>query len=532
MRYLARAYLLALSLMAIFGLTSCASLAPEGPRSYTTALQNPDASAPLNRISRVSLEGASPGESGVRLVLGPSGLDARLALLRNARQTLDLQYYHLHNDVTGRLMLRELRDAAQRGVRVRLLLDDLYTDEIEALLGELGAYPNIEVRLFNPFPTRGSVRYRFAAALLDVARLNRRMHNKLFVADGVLAITGGRNLGDEYFMRSSQSNYFDYDALVAGPVVTQMGSLFDVYWNSEQVRGARGLLRPAGTPEALRRNFSLRVEGPDTPEPIRFLGLDRMGRASVAEELAAGRVAMVFGIAQAFADSPAKAWGELEYGRLPSGALLDSPRLLLTNEFRAARKEIRVSSPYFVPGQETLTNARNNVLRGVSVSLLTNSLASTDEPVVHTGYRRYRDNLLRAGVKIFELQPRLGQTLLLPGEVSTASLRLHTKAAVIDSEKMFIGSLNFDPRSQALNTEFGLFVHSSELAEQANLLFELLQREASYEVRLKDAEGRNLEWVRLENGAAVEVIDTEPGTDLWTRMKLYFQSIVIPESLL
>lgn len=531
MRSSAQAFLTALSLTAAL-LCGCASLPPEGARSYTVALRNPDPLARLYLIAQRSMEGAPAGTSGFRLVLGPSGLDARLALLRSARQSLDLQYYHLHNDATGRLVLRELRNAAERGVRVRLLLDDLYTEDLGALLNGLGAFPNVEIRLFNPFPTRGSIHQRFAAALHDVVRLNRRMHNKLFVADGMLAMTGGRNIGDEYFMRSTQANYFDFDALVAGPVVGQMGSLFDEYWNSDQVRTAESILLPTTAPESLRQAFRELVEGMDTPEPATFLGLDRMGAGPIGQEIAAGRIHMVFGVAQAFSDSPAKAGGDLVFARLPNGALLDSPRLLLTNEFRTARADIRVSSPYFVPGTATLANARANVLRGVRVSLLTNSLAATDEPVVHTGYRRYRDNLLRAGVRIYELQPHLGQSLLLPGEVPTASLRLHTKAAVIDGEKMFIGSLNFDPRSEALNTEFGLFVHSPELAAQAILLFELLQREASYEVRLRQGESRTLEWVRLNRGVAPEVIDVEPGTDLWTRIKLYLQSLLIPESLL
>lgn len=491
-----------------------------------------DAATPLDRIAHASLAGAEPGASGFRFLLGPGGLDVRLALLRSAKRSLDLQYYHLHNDSTGRLVLRELRNAAQRGVRVRLLLDDLYTDGLEPLLDGLGTYANVEIRLFNPFPTRGSVPSRFAAALLDFSRLNHRMHNKLFIADSVLAVTGGRNLGDEYFMRNAESNFFDYDVLVAGPVVPQMASLFDEYWNAEQVRTAASVLRPTQAPELLRRDFEARVDGADTPEPTPYRGLDRLGRAPVVDELMAGRVQMTYGSAQAFADSPAKAWGELEIGRLPSGALLDSSRLLLTTEFRSARREVWLSSPYLVPGPEALEGTRTNVRRGVRIRLITNSLAATDEPVVHTGYRRYRDNMLRAGVEIFELHPSLGQRLLLPGEVANAPLRLHTKAAVIDRERMFIGSVNFDPRSEALNTEFGVLIRSPELAAEALGLMELLQRGASYEVRLKKGTQRDLEWVWTDERDGTKVIDTEPGADLWTRMKLYIQSFVIPESLL
>ncbi len=518
-----------LAAMAIL-LSGCATLPAEGPRSYSTSIPASGPASQLDLISRSSLEGATAGQSGFRLVLGPAGLDARLLLIRGAQRSLDLQYYHLHDDATGRLVLRELRDAARRGVRVRLLLDDLYTQPLATLLNGIGAYANVEVRLFNPFPTRGTVPQRFLASFFDFRRLNHRMHNKLFIADGVLAIAGGRNIGDEYFMRGTQSNFFDYDVLAAGPVVPQMSSLFDEYWNTEHVRTAFSVLRPSDSPEASQKVFDTLLSEPDSqPNPIK--GKDRLGHGPIADELLNGRVYMTYGIAQAFADSPAKARGDLETGRLPSGALLDSSRLLLAAEFDRAQHEIWISSPYLVPGEQALIATREKTRRGVRMKLLTNALAATDEPVVHTGYRRYRDNLLRSGVQIFELHPSLGQKLLLPGEIAHTSLRLHTKAAVIDAQTTFLGSVNLDPRSDRINTEFGLLIQSPELAKQALALFKLISENASYEVRLKAETGRDLEWV-LRDGDATQVFDSEPGADLWTRMRLYIQSILIPESLL
>lgn len=513
-------------------LTGCSTLPDEGPRSYTTALVAQGPAAPLDHLAQASMEGAEPGESGFRMLLGPAGLDVRLALMRKAHRSLDLQYYHLHDDATGRLVLRALRDAAQRGVRVRLLLDDLYTDGLEPLLDGLGAYPHVEVRLFNPFPTRGSVAQRFAAALFDFGRLNRRMHNKMFVADGAMAIAGGRNLGDEYFLRSAQFNFFDYDVLIAGPVVPQMASLFDEYWNAPQIRTLASVQRAAQAPDMLRHNFDLRVGGADTPDPAPASGVDRQGRPVPNEELIAGRVSMVYGQAQAFADSPAKAWGDREFAQLHTGALLDNSRHLLRTEFQNARHDIAIASPYLVPGEQALAGARANIERGVKISLLTNSLAATDEPVVHTGYRRYRDNMLRAGLEIYELHPALGQQLLLPGEVPDTPLRLHSKATIIDQERLFIGSANFDPRSDALNTEFGIFIRSPALAAEAHSLLQLLQHKASYQVRLKEGSQRDLQWVRTDAQQGTEVLDHEPGADPWTRLKLYFQSVFIPESLL
>lgn len=479
------------------------------------------------------MEEADAGASGFRMLLGPEGLNARLVLLRNARQSLDLQYYHLHDDASGRLILRELRDAARRGVRVRLLLDDLYTGEIEGLLQGLDAYPHAEVRLFNPFPTRGSLVQRFAAALGEFPRLHRRMHNKLFIADGAFAVAGGRNIGDEYFMRSERSNFFDYDVLIAGPVVPQAASIFDEYWNSLQVRTLSSVRPPDEGPGVLRKSLDRLVDGETTPVLPPVAGPDRLGRSPASDELLRGRVQLVFGPARAFADSPSKAWGHSEFAQLPSGAVLDGSRRLLREEFLGAQRRIAIVSPYLIPGLDALASGRANVQRGVRISLLTNSLASTDEPVVHTGYRRYRDNMLRAGIEIHELHPRLGEALLLPGEVRNTPLRLHSKATIIDGERIVIGSANFDPRSDDLNTEFGIVVHSPALAAQAETLMELLERKGAYKVRLKEGSARELEWViQSDDGGDAQVIDSEPGADAWTRFKLYLQSLFIPESLL
>ena len=532
---LRRAARLGGALLALLVVTGCATLSDEGPRSYSTALPAPVATSPvagLDRIAAASLAAAPAGHSGFRWLLGSGALDARVFLLRNAQRSLDLQYYHLHDDRTGRLVLRELRNAARRGVRVRLLLDDLYTEGLAPLLDGLGAYPNVEVRLFNPFPTRGGTARRFGAGLLDFARLNRRMHNKLFVADGVLAVTGGRNLGDAYFLRDAESNFFDYDVLAAGPVVPQMASLFDEYWNAPQVRTAASVLQPTDTPEALRRAFDARVDGAGTPEPGIYRGLDRLGYGPVLDELNAGRLRTLFGIAQAFADSPAKAWGERESAHLPSGALLDNSRLLLTQEFAKARHEVWLASPYLVPGPEALEGMRANVQRGVRIRLVTNSLAATDEPVVHTGYRRYRDNMLRAGVEIFELHPDVSRQMLPPDVAAGTVLRLHTKAGVQDGEFLFIGSVNFDPRSAELNTEFGLLIRSPAMAADARRMFEIFQQEGAYQVKLKEGTVRDLEWRRDDPQRGVEVLDSEPGADLLTRMKLYIQSFIIPEAML
>ncbi|PIF78795.1 putative cardiolipin synthase [Variovorax sp. 54] len=513
-------------------ITGCATLSDEGPRTASTSLPVQDPATPLDRIATASMEGVDAGASGFRLMLGLASMDTRLALLRGAQRSLDLQYYHLHDDATGRLVLRELRNAATRGVRVRLLVDDLYTEDIGPLLEGLGAYPNVEVRIFNPFPTRGSTATRFGLALFDFARLNRRMHNKLFVADGVLAVAGGRNLGDIYFMRDADANFFDYDVLVAGAVLPQMASLLDEYWNAPQVRTATSVLHPSADAEALRRAFDARVDGADTPEPVPFRTVDPTGRVTLGEELAAGRVKLAFGTAQAFADSPAKAWGRMETRRLPSGALIDTSRRLLGEAAQRAQSEILTSSPYFVPGPAALEGMRRNAARGIRQTLITNSLAATDEPVVHTGYRRYRAQLLQGGMRIHEIHPNAGRALFVGSIGAGAQVRLHTKALVIDRKTLFLGSVNMDPRSDALNTEFGLRIDCPALAEEASAFFGELMLHAAYQVRLKPGSDTALAWWRIDSDPPVLVTDDEPGADLATRVRLYLQSLVIPESML
>ncbi|WP_185546155.1 phospholipase D family protein [Variovorax sp. KBW07] len=524
----------AASLMLV--LAGCATLPDEGPRTASTSLPVQGPATPLDRIATASMAGAGPGASGFRLMLGLASMDTRLALLRQARRSLDLQYYHLHDDATGRLVLRELRNAALRGVRVRLLVDDLYTQDIGPLLEGLGAYPNVEVRIFNPFPTRGGTAMRFGLALFDFDRVNRRMHNKLFVADGVLAVAGGRNLGDIYFMRDADANFFDYDVLVAGAVLPQMASLFDEYWNAPQVRTAASVLSRSADAhtdtDALRRAFNARVDGADTPEPVPFRTVDPTGRVTLGDELAAGRVKLAFGTAQAFADSPAKAWGQAETRRLPSGALIDTSRRLLGEAAQQAQLEIITSSPYFVPGPAALEGMRRNAVRGIRQTLITNSLAATDEPVVHTGYRRYRAQLLRGGMQIHEIHPNAGRALFVGSIGAGAQVRLHTKALVIDRKTLFLGSVNMDPRSDALNTEFGLRIDCPALAEEARAFFGELMQHAAFQVRLQPGSDSALQWWRTDGDEPAVATSEEPGADLATRVKLYLQSLVIPESML
>src|SRR6266705_1369524 len=252
-----------------FLLTACGALPTQVDRPFSPARQA-SADSPLVRIAQDS--SPAPTLTGFRLM--PEGfysLDARIQLARRARDSLDVQYYLIQDDRTGRLLMRNLRDAALRGVRVRLLVDDLYTAGGDPMFRGLAAFPNVEVRLFNPFCcARQSTASKYVASIADFRRLNRRMHNKLFIADGVAAVMGGRNIADEYFTRSATSNFVDMDVFVVGPVVRQLASIFDVYWNSRQVYAVEAILGESADPEETRRSFDHLV---DDGEQMRSIAL-------------------------------------------------------------------------------------------------------------------------------------------------------------------------------------------------------------------------------------------------------------------
>jgi len=384
---------------AALALAACGALPPRGDAATTTALA-PTTASPLVRIAHASLP--APELSGFRLLpLGSYSLDARVELARRATQSLDLQYYQIHNDKTGHLLLRNVRDAALRGVRVRLLVDDLYTSGGDALFIGLAAFPNVEVRLFNPFCCgRGGLLSKYAASLLDFSRLNRRMHNKLLIADSAIAVAGGRNIADEYFMRSSTDNFVDMDALIVGAVVPQLVNIFDTYWNSPHVYPARAIIRTEHDSAALRREFDRLVDEGDQMMAVPLAPADILGYGPIREDFEGGRLGLLWGTASAFADSPDKVTATSD--AMARGM---SVTMSVMDVVMAARSDVVLSSPYFVPGTMGVQAFGELRRRDVKVTVLTNSLAANDEPLVHTGYARYRVALLRTGVDLYELSP-------------------------------------------------------------------------------------------------------------------------------
>ncbi|MBS0448026.1 MAG: phospholipase D family protein [Proteobacteria bacterium] len=515
-------------------LQGCSSLPPQPQRPDTHAIAD-YAETPLARM----MAGALPadGRSGFRLMpYGPNSLATRIELARLATRTLDVQYYHLAIDNTGLALMRALRDAAARGVRVRLLMDDLYTAGEDDMLLALASCPNIELRLFNPFPgSRNSSSGRFLASLFDIGRIDRRMHNKLFVADNAAAVAGGRNMADEYVDNASGSNFVDMDVIAAGPVVRDLSQAFDYYWNSDVVYPIQAIassnLDPAQAQDLFERKSAAATPpkaadpnggSPANPgeavAPFFFFMLD------VPFELRAGRMsALEPANARVLFDPVTKTRGKNEregnlHGTVTEGVV----RWLIT-----ARRNIRMVSPYFVPSDAAVQLLRDAHEHGVQVDVYTNSLASTDEPWVYVGYTNHLPAMLDAGVRVHELSPSLSvkrRRLGILGPKQTGAL--HAKVAIRDDDQIFVGSMNLDQRSAQLNTEMGIIIDSPSMVRQ--FVTGLLDAGSAYTVR-KAADGSGLEWVETDDDGRQTLHRVPPETSAWLRFKLRLLTPFIPE---
>jgi len=519
-----------LALMAVLLLAGgCATLPAEFAREPSQAVPA-SADTALGRIAKDAWP--DPDLSGFRIMPGGDfALDTRLELARRAERTLDVQYYQIEDDETGRYFMRTLRDAALRGVRVRILVDDLYTSGEDELLLGLAATPNVELRLFNPFPAgRGSMVRRFSSSLLDFKRVNHRMHNKLFIADGAMAVAGGRNIGGEYFAQTTAANFLDIDTFVCGALVARLASLFDLYWNSPYVRPIGTVVASGVPPAELARRFDVATGEASTPAPRPVAPNDILGYAPISEDLRRGKLDLIWTLAEAYADSPERAIGKTaSYGGIPL-LDVDSVRYNVVEQMRRARSEVLLVSPYLIPGRAGLEVMREIRRRDVRITVVTNSLAATDEPVVHTGYRRYRPDMLELGTEIYELSSTRTRRSVRLGLFGTQVGRLHAKTGVFDRRVLFLGSMNFDPRSETHNTEIGLFIFSPELARQVLKLVDVLKQQGAYRVRFA-ADSRKLEWVTDEEDSG-QALSEEPDSRLWDRVMLELLAPLAPESLL
>jgi len=527
MRFRPGAFLLLLTALV---LAACGTLPPQVELPASSALP-PASDSPLVRIAYDSAPtpapAPAPAMSGFRLMpQAYYSLDVRIELVRRARHSLDVQYYLIQNDRSGRLLMRSLRDAAQRGVRVRLLVDDLNTVGGDPMFHGLAAFANVEVRLFNPFCcARRSVLSRYASSIADFRRLNHRMHNKLFIADGAIAVMGGRNIADEYFARSDSSNFVDMDVLVVGSVLPQLQSIFDKYWNSRQAYPINVILGVPSDSDATRAGFNHLVDDGDQMMSVKVQPRDILGHAPISGEFDVGRLDLLWGTATAIADQPEKVMaGSADEARSMS------VQMNIMDRVAESKRAVEISSPYFVPGATGVEAFADLTRRGVRVVILTNSLAATDVPVVHLGYARYRAPLLRAGIELYELSPSAvgsSESAALPG----MSLgRLHAKAAVIDESMVYLGSMNLDPRSDSTNTELGIVARCPELAREVSRAIDMSRLHSSYQLRFA-AGGENLEWVVMGARGGV-VFSSEPEVSPFLEIRNMFVAPFVPEQLL
>jgi putative cardiolipin synthase len=496
---------------------ACASLPTQVERAPTTALANTD-DTPLGRavVARVS---ANPGKSGIYpLNSGVDAFAARIVLARAAQRSLDLQYYVWHGDTPGRLLAQAVWEAAERGVRVRILVDDANLAGLDRMFAALDAHPSIEVRLFNPFANRS---FRLGDFISDFARVNRRMHNKSFTADNQVAIVGGRNVGDEYYGADPNIAFQDLDLLAAGPVVREVSVEFDLYWNSESAYPAAAVIPQVplveGT-EELKRDWSKLY---DDPGARRYV--DAVRTTPLLTQLFAGELAMEWASARVVHDDPAKV-------RLPPER--SDARMVPHLERAMGRptRELDMVSPYFVPGEGGTEGLVALARQGVSVRVLTNSFAATDVRPVHAGYARYRPELVQGGVRMYELKPTaVGVNAQSKEHEAASAAALHAKTFAVDRARIFVGSFNLDPRSARLNTEMGIVVDSPTLATRLSTVFDTTIPRDALEVRPSPTGG--LEWIdRTAEGE--RRYNTEPSVGFLDRLWLGLLSLLPIEWLL
>jgi cardiolipin synthase C len=478
---------------------SCARLPQPVERTPSFAITD-TADTNLGRALAAAVD-ANPGLTGVYLLHSArEAFAARMLLAHTADRSLDVQSYIWRDDSTGRLLIAALLQAAERGVRVRLLLDDNNVKGLDHTLAVLDAHANIEVRLFNPYANR---RVRALEMVVDFTRINRRMHNKSFTADNQATIVGGRNIGDEYFGAGTPVEFADLDALLAGGAVRETSVSFDAYWNSESAYPVAVLIPAATLDERAQVHESLAgLEA--NPETVEYL--EAVKKTALMRELLAGRLSLDWAPGHIVADDPVKV---LESPEHTASHMLPE----LAQGLGSPTREIDIVSPYFIPMKRGAAALIALARSGVKVRVLTNSLAATDVAPVHAGYMKYREPLLRAGIRIYEMKPR-GEPRKRPnrrgiGSGGSSAESLHAKTFIADRERLFVGSFNFDPRSIRLNTELGVMLDSPKLAAEMAKSLDSSIDDIAYEVRLTPD---GLEWVEGDKRH-----DSEPGATLMQR---------------
>jgi putative cardiolipin synthase len=510
------------ALLGALSVAGCASLPPSAsqPKPITQAL-DPTIESSLGKTF-LPIAKSHGSDSGFRMVAaGIVGLTARVEMIDAAQRSLDLQYYIFRADEAGNLIVQALLRAADRGVRIRLLVDDAETVTGDEKILSLSAHAGFEVRIYNPLRYRGHNKIRRGAEFLfNKARLDYRMHNKLLVADNVVAIIGGRNIGSQYFQIDPGSQYGDDDVVVAGPVVPRLSATFDEFWNSPMAIPAQAADKLGASEQALAKYLAALAV---LRRPLSTDDAQAPKQSFV--DIKSGHLPLYWAPVKLVYDSPDKK--DVGKGTVPGRLIYNA----IADQASKASTELLIVSPYFVPSSDELARLTGALERHARVSILTNSLESAPSAEAQSGYMRYRVRLLHAGVELHEVRALLGSA---QGSGQGAAISqqghyaLHAKLFVFDRKTAFVGSMNFDERSKRLNTEIGLLIASPELSREiATRIDELTQLDNSYAVTLSDgANGkRRLIWTTREAGTVVQH-ETEPARNAWQRMKVRLLSVL------
>jgi len=492
---------LALVLMLVL-LGGCASVPQDYPRSDSSAFAQP-LDTDLGQFFAPAAA-HHPGQSGFAIIReGRRAFTARIMLTELAERSLDLQYYVWEDDATGYLLAQRVIQAADRGVRVRMLLDDLNLGDRDQLGVAMDAHPNIEIRIFNPFAHRST----HLLDLPDMARVNHRMHNKTLVADNAVAILGGRNIGNHYFGVATDANFRDLDVAVVGPLVDDVSTVFDHFWNGPWAVPIGALVSAddaKAAADGAEHALQPHAPGEQYPHPL------EQDSAALQASLNSFRDRLIWADGRIVWDDP-DAIQAIDEQR-QRGKIISA----LYRKLDTLERELLVESAYFVLLDPSLQAIEALTARGVRVRILTNSLASNDVLAAHAGHAKRRPQLLAAGVELHELRP---DSAIIKHDAHHGESRaaLHTKTLVFDRESVFIGSFNLDPRSANINTEVGLYIESPALAaEVAAYLDTGVRPENSYRVTLDD--DGDVIWSTLIDGEQVEYT-TEPASSWWQRTK-------------
>jgi putative cardiolipin synthase len=510
------------AILALFFIGGCATLPKDFERLESYALTDTDDTT-FGKAHR-NERAVHPGQSGF-LLLG-NGLDAfvaRALLAHLAERSIDVQYYLYHDDLVGRLFTAQLLKAADRGVRVRLLVDDMDLAGRDLGVAVADSHPNMEVRIFNPFSRKTG---RISQFVTRMGSVTRRMHNKTFTLDNQATILGGRNIGDEYFEADPDLAFADLDVLAIGPVVKKVSEVFDLYWNSELAYPTSVLINKSPTPEEIQQMKQQLNEFVAQQANSEYM--QALRNSNLANRIRQKRVRYYWGDAAVVYDQPEKILHEFdktEYHLAPQ----------LAPYFEGVQKELIIFSPYFVPGKEGTAFLSQLSKRGVRVRILTNSLSSNDVTVVHAGYGKYRKDLLRAGVELYEMNKKLSgkEREAKKGKKESSTASLHAKSFVFDRKQVFIGSLNLDPRAVVHNTEIGVVLSQKEIADGMAEWFDENIDKIAFRLELvkNKRSSEKILWHGEVDGEK-KTFDVDPYSGFWRRFGIGLLSLLPIESQL